>query len=78
MNIPSLTPRDIIEVVLKRTWWILAGLPRCTIQAYKGREYSLKSIKSTGIVAKIDSKIFGKESSFYRNLVVLRLFAEWK
>lgn len=53
MNIPSLTPRDIIEVVLKRKWWILASLPTCTIQAREGLEYSLKSFKSTIVVAKV-------------------------
>ena len=36
MNIPSLTPRDIIEVVLKRKWWILASLTTCMTLAYGG------------------------------------------
>jgi hypothetical protein len=49
MNIPSLTPREIIEVVLKRKWWALAGLTTCTTLACEGREYSLKSFKSTVI-----------------------------
>ena len=53
MNIPSLTPRDIIEVVLKRKWWILASLTTWTTQAYEGREYSPKSFKSTVIVANV-------------------------
>jgi len=53
MNIPSFTPRDIIEVVVKRKWEVPAGLTTWTTQAYEGREYSLKSFKSTVIVANL-------------------------
>ena len=53
MSIPSLTPRDIIEVVLKRKWWVLASLTTCTTLACEGLEYSLKSFKSTVIVANV-------------------------
>ena len=37
MNIPSLTPRDITEVVLKRKWWTLSSLTTCTTQALEGQ-----------------------------------------
>jgi hypothetical protein len=63
MNIPLLKLRGIIEVILKRQSWILASLTTCTTQAYEGREYSLILFKST---------------VFDRNLVMLKIFAEWK
>ena len=53
MNIPSLTPRDIIEIAQKRKWWGLASLTTCTTLAYGDREYSPKSSKSTVIVANV-------------------------
>ena len=53
MNIPSLRPRDIIEVILSGKWWIFASLTTCTTQAYEGREYSLDLFKSTVRVANV-------------------------
>jgi hypothetical protein len=42
---PSLTLRDIIEVVLKKSGGFSPSHTTCTNQAYEGREYSLMSFK---------------------------------
>ena len=60
MNIQSLTPSDILTIVLKRKWWILVSLVVCMALAYVGWDYFPKSFKSTVIVT-IDSPRVAKD-----------------
>jgi hypothetical protein len=46
MNIPSLTPRDMIEVVLKRKWLRLFSLAMCMDLAHGGGGKALGSLSS--------------------------------
>ncbi len=60
MNMPALTPEDLLRVSLKRKWWILASVVLCVGLGYVAWEFFPKIYKST-VVMTIDSPRIAKE-----------------
>ena len=60
MTIQALTPQDLVMIVLKRKWWILASLVICVTLASVAWTFSPKRFKAT-VVVTIDSPRIAKE-----------------
>ena len=60
MTIQALTPQDLVRIVLKRKWWILASLVICMALAYVSWTFFPKKFKST-VVVTIDSPRVSKD-----------------
>lgn len=60
MNIQSLTSEDLLRVLLKRKWWILASIVSCVALAYVAWHYFPRTFRSTAIIT-IDSPRIAKE-----------------
>ena len=60
MTIQALTPQDLVQVVLKRKWWILTSLVVCLTLASVAWTFFPKKFKAT-VVVTIDSPRIAKE-----------------
>ena len=60
MNMPALTPEDLLRVSIKRKWWILASVVLCVGLGYVAWKFFPKTFKST-VVMTVDSPRIAKE-----------------
>jgi|CXWL01.1.fsa_nt_gi polysaccharide chain length determinant protein (PEP-CTERM system associated) len=60
MSIQALTPHDLMQIVFKRKWWILASVVVCVSLAGAAWTFSTKLFKAT-VVVTIDSPRIAKE-----------------
>jgi polysaccharide chain length determinant protein (PEP-CTERM system associated) len=60
MTMQALTPQDLVQVVLKRKWWIFASLVVCFMVASVAWTFFPKKFKST-VVVTVDSPRIAKE-----------------